>query len=298
MTDLSIIIPTYKRADILRRCLERLEMQTASDVLEVIVVNDGHDDATAKLCTEHAWKIPVSFFEIEKSQQGVARNRGVKAASAPIVLFIGDDIFLEPNACEKHLAAHRTNNEQQGTRSVAVLGFTTWDPTLETTSAMHWLEKTGWQFGYSKLKRYAHDFIPQKQQHLFTYTSHISLPTDLARAHPFREDMTLYGWEDIEWGLRLAQSNVRLFYEPEAVALHHHRMTFEQSLRRMETLGQSLSLISQTTPELGRLPCGLKLLAYKLAALLPTMGGKHRAAFLRGIKQGTRNEHRTPSNVT
>jgi hypothetical protein len=165
----------------------------------------------------------------------------------------------------------------------AVLGFTTWDPTVGITPVMQWLEKTGWQFGYRAIAPYEHDFIPKKLQHRFTYTSNISLPTKIAKKIPFREDVSLYGWEDIEWGMRLKHAGIRLYYEPDARALHHHTITLEDSLKRMETLGKSLVTITNINPDLDRMPRGWKLLAYHLMALLPTMRGRHAKALLQGL---------------
>src|SRR3989344_826743 len=129
---LSIIIPTHKRAEILRQCLEHLERQTIKDLIEVIVVHDSEDDEeTGKMIVALPYNLqPTTYFAIPKSQQGVARNRGVDRASAPIILFGQDDIFLAPNACEKHLHAHARDSR------LAVLGFTTWDPDLDITPAM------------------------------------------------------------------------------------------------------------------------------------------------------------------
>ncbi len=285
--NLSIIIPTHKRAEILRMCLEHIEKQTIARQLEVIVVSDGHDEETTKLIehimiTEkgpHASLASFQFFEIPKSQQGVARNKGVEEATADIVLFIGDDAFLAPDACEKHLAAHRAHHKK-----IAALGFTTWDPSLAITPTMKWLEQTGWQFGYPMIEKFAHAFVPSDIQHRFTYTSHISVPTDVARAHPFQTDVTLYGWEDIVWGQELQKAGIPLFYEPDAKALHHHPITLEQSLKRMETIGKSLVHITSIAPDLDRTPTGMKLLAYKLISLLPTMRGKHYRSFLKGLR--------------
>ncbi len=276
---LSIVIPTHERADILARCLHHLATQTIAKDLEVIVVSDGHDDATTKLCANNHFQ----FLEIPKSQQGVARNHGVALATAPLVMFIGDDIFLEPHACEEHLKAH---NHQPVTRNPQlILGFTTWDPALGITPVMHWLEKSGWQFGYPLLKNYKHKPIPAGIQHRFTYTSHISLPLETAKKYPFREDITLYGWEDIEWGSRLRDGGVPLVFEPDARALHHHRITLESSLKRMEILGESAQKMESLLPGFDRLPRGWKRIAYTLSSLLPTMAGKHRNAFLSGIKK-------------
>lgn len=281
-----MVIPTHKRPKILRRCLEHLERQTVADQIEMIVVSDGHDPETAGVCQTmtndqslRKWK-SFKFFEVPKSQQGVARNRGVQEARGEFILFIGDDIFLAPDACAMHLEhlAHVDHVDH------LVLGSTTWDPAVGITPAMRWLEKTGWQFGYPMIERYAHDFIPANRQHRFTYTSHISLPTEIARQFPFREDVTLYGWEDIEWGWRLKNAGIKLFYEPDARALHHHHITTEESLKRMETLSRSAVMMEKLVPELRLVPRGWKLLKYRLAAMLPGMRGSHIRAILTGIK--------------
>ncbi len=290
MPILSVIIPTHKRAEILALCLEHLERQTIAEQIEVIVVSDGRDDKTAALFANSAWRIPVQFFEIEKSQQGSARNVGVQKAQGTYVLFIGDDIFLEPEACEKHINSFtlRLAELAQG-ESFATLGFTTWDPAVGITPVMRWLETSGWQFGYCTLNRSratgSGPFIPSSVQHRYTYTSHISVPLSIAKKHPFRTDVHLYGWEDIEWGIRLRSAGVRLCYEPDAKALHHHRMSYEDSLLRMETLGRSAVAIAKKVSEFDRNPKGWKLFLYRCAALLPTMAGRHTRAFLRGLRK-------------
>jgi len=279
---LSLIIPTHKRAAILKQCLERIERQTVADRLEVIVVSDGHDDETARLfeTANPSSKIPIRFFEIPKSQQGVARNKGVAEATGEFVMFVGDDIFLAPDACEKHL---KILNSQFSILNSAVLGFVTWDPACGITPVMRWLEKSGWQFGYPMIARYGHHFVPEAMQQRFTYTNQLSVPKKIAKKFPFREDVTLYGWEDIEWGWKLRKAGVKLFYEPDAKALHHHHMEMNDSLRRMETLGRSAVMMDRVTPDLKLVPHGKKMMKYRIAAMLPGMHGRHAKAFLRGI---------------
>jgi len=276
---LSVIIPTHKRADILQKCLQHLESQTIANQIEVIVIHDGHDDKTDALIAKSTWQIPVYYESIPKSQQGVARNVGVQKAQASTCLFIGDDTFLAVDACEKHVHMHKTKDP------IAVLGKTIWDPSLEITPVMKWLDTSGWQFGYEHIARYATTEIPQAIQHRYTYTIHISIPTSVAKRTPFREDATLYGWEDVEWGMQLRDCGVPLYYEPQALAYHHHHMTLEDSLNRMETIGKSAVFFERNVPKFDRLPKGLKRLKYEICSLLPTMDGKHRAAFLRGMRK-------------
>ena len=280
MPALSVIIPTHERSEILAECLKCLEGQTIAHDIEVVVINDAKDDKFDALAAKSDWHIPVQFKTIAPCQQGVARNHGVAMARSSTVLFIGDDIFLRPDACAVHASIHKNIGTP-----VAVLGATVWDPTMEITPVMEWLMQSGWQFGYPKIEKHAGNYLPENVQHLFTYTSNLSIPTEVAKRIPFREDMKLYGWEDIEWGMRLRAAGVRVFFEPEAKAWHHHVIALEESLRRMEMIGESVVHMSASVPGFDRLPRGWKRIAYKIFAKFPTMAGRHRAAFLKGIRQ-------------
>jgi len=289
-----------------------LAKQTIASQLEVIVVHDGEDDeATAAIFEKNSqYPIPdTQYIRIAKSQQGIARNRGVERATAPIVLFLDDDIFLDPHACEVHLRVRqglgigvlgmgeeekthasrnpksevRIPNPQSPIPPIAVLGFLTWDPAVGITPVMRWLEKTGWELGYRRIERFAHAFLPPAIQHRFTYTGQLSIPRAIALAHPFTEAATVYGWEDILWGTKLREGGIRLFYAPDARGLHHQKMNMEDSLLRMRKIGRALREMREREPTFDRIPRGGKLLAYRLAALLPTMGGKHRKALLNGL---------------
>lgn len=258
------------------------------------MVGDGHDAETAALFKAPSWHTDVQYMEIKKAQQGVARNRGLEKAKAPICLFIGDDIFLHHDACEAHLVIHSVGSSDEYAHhgTVAVLGHTTWDPELTVTPVMQWLEKSGWQFGYPKIQPYAMSFVPKEIQHRFTYTSHISLPTDIARDIPFAEDLSLYGWEDIEWGMRLRDAGIRLFYNDTAKAFHHHHITLPQSLERMHTLGKSIVHISKNVPSMDRMPPWWKRQIMRMLILSNprSLTAQHRRAFLQGIADAKKVE--------
>jgi len=276
---LSVVIPTHRRPAILSACLEHLERQSVADRIEAIVVSDGHDPATIDAVTKRTWKIPVTFREIPKAQQGAARNAGVKEAKGGIILFLGDDMLLVPGACKAHLAAH------SGHAKIAALGKIEWDPTVGITPVMRWLDSTGWQFGFDKLARYAGQRVPEHLQHAFTYASNLSLPTDVARALPFPEGITEYGWEDVVFGMELKKKGVGLLYQPSAKALHRHRIELEDSLKRMRAIGTTAAIFAARDPAFDRIPRSWKLWAYRGLSLLPTMRGRHAKALLEGIRE-------------
>lgn len=273
MPSLSVIIPTRNRADILRRTLACLDAQTVAKELEVIVVHDGEDDADTRAMITSLDRKPT-YLTIPKAQQGVARNRGVDSATSALVLFIGDDMLLEPDACEKHLQMHDDHG------MCAVLGFTTWDPQVGITPVMRWLEKSGWQFGYPSIARYAKKPLSKAIQMNYSYTIHLSLPASIARRIRFREDVSLYGWEDMEWGHRLSEAGLPLYYEPDAKGLHHHRLDMEASLARMREIGKSAAEMERLNPALHLVPRGWKRFAHRVLSWLPTVRGAHERAFM------------------
>lgn len=115
--DVSVVIPTYKRPELLRRCLNALLAQDyAATAYEVIVVDDAACDETRRLvecmaehgriCGNTLRYIPVPG----KHGPAVARNIGWRAASADIVAFTDDDCIPAPDWLQAGVRAfrHRT----------------------------------------------------------------------------------------------------------------------------------------------------------------------------------------------
>ena len=89
----------------------------------------------------------------------------------------------------------------------------------------------------------------------FFYTSNVSLPRELLlEAGLFDTSFPHAAWEDIEVAYRLMQRGMRMLYRPEAVARHHHDITFASFRRRQEKAGEAAAIFYRKHPELGRLP--------------------------------------------
>lgn len=245
---LSVIIPTYNRAEKLEKCLEALKNQSlALGSFEVIIVNDGSTDETSAILKKwvEAWPI-LRVLSEQNSGQGIARNKALKLAQGQVVLFIGDDIYPQKNFLEEHARFHQNHPEKE----YACLGLTEWDPSQEITSYMVWLTEGGPQFAY-------HDLKPGREASFwYFYTSNISLKREFLE--PFDEDFKTYGFEDIELGYRLAKKGMKLIFLPEALTFHEHPMS-EQTLRgKMLAIGKSAVLFQKKHPEVAVIPRGLK----------------------------------------
>src|SRR5690242_1107122 len=100
MSGVSFVIPTYNRAAVLVDCLLALDRQRAAGIsFDIIVVDDGSRDATVDAVERLRPRLssPVQVLRQENQGPAAARNRGVAAARADLIVFLGDDIIVEPD---------------------------------------------------------------------------------------------------------------------------------------------------------------------------------------------------------
>lgn len=243
MPTLSVVIPTRDRSGILAQTLARLEEQIRETDTELLIVDDGSSDETAEAI--HRWieahTISARLLRQPAMGPAAARNAGIAAANGTLVLFLGDDVYPAPGLLRYHLDHHgRYPNEY-----VAVLGKVTWNPTLEITPLMRWLENGGPQFCYNSIEN------PLDVPHTFFWTANLSVKRAfLENAEGFSERFPFAAFEDVELGLRLGKRGLVLHYEPRALGYHHHPMTLHASLERMKRLAAGALLASETEPQL------------------------------------------------
>jgi len=102
----SIIIRSKDEADRLRLTLASLAAQTEKP--EVIVVNDGSSDHTAKVIAEAAGEMDIAAIHHPKpAGRSAAANAGAAMAKGDILLFLDGDTLAAPNLVESHMKLHR-----------------------------------------------------------------------------------------------------------------------------------------------------------------------------------------------
>ena len=101
MKCISVITPSYNRANLLPKAYESLKQQTSKE-FEWIVVDDGSKDNTdevvQKFISEN--QIDIKFLKKENGGKHTAVNRGVKEASGELVLILDSDDILFKDAIE------------------------------------------------------------------------------------------------------------------------------------------------------------------------------------------------------
>jgi len=119
----SIIIPTYKRADLLERAIKSILNQSFKNV-EIIVVDDNDSDSNYRTETEHIMKEfeeyqNIFYIKHEHNRNGaVARNTGIKHARGKFIGFLDDDDEFHPTKLEKQVALlEKSSDEIFGVRT-------------------------------------------------------------------------------------------------------------------------------------------------------------------------------------
>jgi len=242
--ELAVVIPTRDRRDVLTETLGRLARYAAGEPIEVVVVDDGSADGSAEAAEAFARGAPWPVTVLRQGGAGpaTARNAGVRAASAPACLFIGDDSLPTAGLIAAHVRCHR----QRPAPEEAALGLVQPAPPLDRSPLIRWLHEEGAQFGYAHLA--SERPVPPEN----FWTSNISVKRELlVDAGGFDEGFPAAACEDAELGLRLAREHgLRLRYLPEALALHFHPTDLARTLDRMRAIGVSYRRLRELAPEM------------------------------------------------
>lgn len=221
---ISVVIPTFNRADSLAVVLPTLLDQTfpASDY-ELLLCDAGSEDGTEALVKELN-DSRIVFTPGENTGRSGARNRGVREARGDLILFTDADIIAEPDLLQQHYDFHARHPGD------AVVGCEVQVDTLE--------EYEEYRQNPQAHARHSVDrrTVPW---HYFLTGNASARKADLLRVGVFDEDFTGYGHEDLELGYRLQKSGCILHYNPHAVNYHWHPVPYEEQCQKMYLAGKS-----------------------------------------------------------
>lgn len=93
--DVSIVISTYNRCELLDGALRALLSQAPADLAyEILIVDNNSTDQTRRVAETLAAQNPEKLKYLFEPKQGLSygRNAGIAAAKAPIIAFTDDDV--------------------------------------------------------------------------------------------------------------------------------------------------------------------------------------------------------------
>jgi len=108
---ISIIVPVYNVQEYLSKCIESILNQTMKD-FELILINDGSNDKSTKICDEYLLK-DNRIKVIHKKNEGVsiARNTGINISRGKYIVFADSDDHVYENWCYEMYKAIINNDK-------------------------------------------------------------------------------------------------------------------------------------------------------------------------------------------
>lgn len=103
--DVSVIIPVYNTEKYLKRCIDSVLGQQEVTI-EIILVDDGSNDASPKICDEYALKYPfIKALHILNSGPATAKNEGLRIAKGNYIALTDSDDKMEPLMLHRMVSA-------------------------------------------------------------------------------------------------------------------------------------------------------------------------------------------------
>ncbi|QKD82298.1 glycosyltransferase [Thermoleptolyngbya sichuanensis A183] len=205
----SVVIPTYNRKPILEKCLRSLEQQVIPpnspiEGYEVVVVDDGSTDETVGWLRANAAALPhVRLFLQDHQGPAAARNLGVEKATGDTIIFIDSDLVVTEVFLQAHAAALVEGTKRLGSDRLFTYG--------RVINTCNFDDPTAEPFKVT-------DFSAA-----YFATGNVAIARHwLEQAGLFDTRFQLYGWEDLELGVRLKNLGLTLVKCPAAVGYHWH----------------------------------------------------------------------------
>jgi len=224
---ISIITPTYNRADELVHLYESLKKQTVDlKLFEFIISDDGSTDTTQSMVEEWQFNSPLKIKFISQKNQGpgAARNHGLDIAEGELILFIDSD-------CEAHPDWIQTIYEEYLNDSFDACGgpdgskddFTTLQKAIDF--AMTSFITTGGMRGHSE----------KMMAKFFPRTHNMGLKRSVYEKVGGFGDLR-HG-QDIELSNRIRKSGARIKFLINAVVYHRRRTSIKQFFKQVFNWG-------------------------------------------------------------
>ncbi len=194
----SVVIPTYNRLNILKKCLTALENQNFDQVYEILVVDDGSTDDTVEFLRSHPDQFPhVKVLQQNHAAAAVARNLGIDEAQGEYIVFVDSDIIVTSDYLAGHAEA-LAKEDRAFTYGRLINTANYDDPTSEKSDII---------------------FFPGAY---FDTCNAAIAKKWLVQAGKFDTQFNEYGWEDLELGVRLKKLDLKLIKCAKALGYHYH----------------------------------------------------------------------------
>lgn len=215
--DVSVIICTYNRWELLSHALKHLCAQDTCNVrYEIVVVDNNSTDETRKIVESFIARHKVSIRYVFENKQGLshARNAGIKNALAPLLAFTDDDVEVAPDWIKSVKESFDKHPEVDFVGGKVLPNWPE-EPPAWLTSRSHWAPVALTDYGDASFYSNAENPVCLIGANIGIRRSAFNL---VGMYEPkFQRMKGNIGAEDHEWLLRLWQAGGQGIYVPTVI---------------------------------------------------------------------------------
>jgi len=240
MTLVSVIIPTFNRTSLLKKALQHLA-QGSHIPDEVILVDDASPEPVADHIFPREFPFHLTILRHDQNYGApAARNKGIRQAKGDILIFQDDDILADYNMVHYHIKIHQDHPEP----FYSVMGRIYFDPDLCRNPLMHYLEEFGAFKGITK--------SPDKTLvNTGLISANFSMKRQWLQSQEtlFDEHFPFNRNEDTEFGLRMMEKGLKLYFHIAPSARHHSPLDIDTFCKQLRQGGASKAYWSNKRPD-------------------------------------------------
>lgn len=225
--DVSVVIPTFNRFELLQQTLGSLLHQETKARYELTFISNGSSDKSTEflesVSREHPGKVNFEWIE-PTGGPSAPRNRGIRRSKGDVVIILDDDVLPHTDLVEKHWRYHLEHPELEA----AALGHVYVPERLldDPMSLFH-------TFPYYEVENQT------RLDYLHFWTCNVSFKREFMLGKGmFPEDMLYF--EDVAAGYKLEKHGMHLRYLPDARGEHLHKLKPSDIERKGRFTGQWL----------------------------------------------------------
>ncbi len=209
--NVSIIVPVYNSEKTIAECIKSLKNQNYRGNFEIIVVDDGSIDNTAKIAEKNG----AIVFRQKNAGPAKARNLGAQKAKGEIFLFTDADCISEKNWISEMVKPFSDSK-------VAGVQGAYKTKQKSTTAKFNQLEI---EYRYERMKR-----LSENLDWIGSYSAGYR-KKDYFEANGFDESFPKASGEDPELSYKISKKGKKLVFNEKAIVYHKHPETILRYLQ-------------------------------------------------------------------
>ncbi|MFS0620666.1 glycosyltransferase family 2 protein [Priestia megaterium] len=204
----SLIIPVYNAESHIAKCLDSILKQSYKNI-EVVLINDGSTDNSAKICEEYVKKDQrVKFFEQKNSGPSSARNFGIEVSQGKYIQFIDSDDQVDSNFTKKLVSGMSKSVD------LSICGYRTYD--LDKGNILT-QDKTPWMDGILSKEEFINNFGVFYKNSIINPPWNKLYVTQIIKTNKLKFDKNIKNGEDLLFNLEYLELCRKISFSKDAL---------------------------------------------------------------------------------